>query len=490
MVGASPPRPAASSTESQPRADRRRRLLYGALATAFVIALPLYFAGAGLRAYFTNDDMMNLYGSWSKPWQDLLAANLQYWSPFYRPMGALFYRSAFAVFGFDPFPFHVACFVLMFVNLAILYNVVRALSNSREIAVLSVFVAAYHGEIEDLYYNTGTIYDLLCFFFYWLAFLLYIRWRPAGLSWPRLAIVALLYICALNSKEMAVTFPMALLAYELIFHTPEAAGRGLLRWLMRDAQAGVLLGIMTIPYVLGKMSQSSIFYYVGDYQVELSAARYIRTYGQYLEKMFYLAPGTFGVSETVLLFVLLGAVAVLTRARVLLFAYLFTLFSVLPVIFITPRGTMFVLYVSYVGWSLCFASLAVLTRDAILRRVSRFTSVRVSGVPALAVLAAVGLFSLHAANARTVITENIIRPFREQMHAAVPVLSANSRVLLLDDPFGTGEWTPVFVVRLSYGSPAIVVDRVKMMPAPPDAAAVRGYDVVLTWKDGKLVRLT
>ena len=494
MTSASPT-PGVLSPRPQTHARTPLTALSAAAAVAFVLALPLYFAHPGLTAYFTTDDMMNLYGAWSKPWQELVLANLTWWSPSYRPMGALFYRAAFSVFGFEPLPFHIACFVLMFLNLGVLYKVGRCLSGSREIAVVAVFIAAYHREFEDLYYNTGTIYDLLCFFFYWLAFLLYARWRSdAGMRWSHLAVVAALYICALNSKEMAATLPLTILAYELIYYPPARGALPLLRWGIGNARAALLLGILTIPYALGKMSESSAFYHVGDYQVRLSPFRYIQTYAEYLDKMFYQERGTFGTVDTLLLFGAMGGIALLTRSRALLFTYTFILFSVLPVIFITPRGTMFVLYISYAGWTVYAATVAALPREKIRparsRDQRRASPPRPFAIPVLPILAAGGLFWLHATNQRHVKVPDVIRPFREQMRAAVPALSANSRVLLLDDPFGTGEWTPLFVIRLSYGSRDIVVDRVKMMPAAPDAATVRSYDVVLTWSHGKLIRVT
>lgn len=135
-------------------------------AVLVIAGMPFWFAGAGLEAYFSTDDTMNLYGYWSKPWRDLLIANLTYYSPFYRPLGGLFYRSMFAAFGFHPFPFRVACFAVMLLNLGLLYATARLLAGSREAGLLTALIGCYHAGYEDLYYNTGAIYDLLCFSFY------------------------------------------------------------------------------------------------------------------------------------------------------------------------------------------------------------------------------------------------------------------------------------------------------------------------------------
>ena len=63
------------------------------------------FAGDGIRAYFTPDDMMNLYVSWSAAPAELLHND--------RPLGALAYRGLFALFGLNPLPYRIVCFVLL-----------------------------------------------------------------------------------------------------------------------------------------------------------------------------------------------------------------------------------------------------------------------------------------------------------------------------------------------------------------------------------------
>jgi hypothetical protein len=113
------------------------------------------FAGDGLAAYFTPDDMMNLYGAWFLP----LAGQE-------RPIGALVYRVIFAGFGLNPVPYRVCCFLLLAGNLVLLFAIAVRLSGSRVVGGIACLLAAYHAHLADLYYSTGTIYDLLCFAFY------------------------------------------------------------------------------------------------------------------------------------------------------------------------------------------------------------------------------------------------------------------------------------------------------------------------------------
>src|ERR1700694_4277085 len=86
---------------------RTDRILFAAAA----LLIPAYFfllVRPSLGAFFTRDDLMNLYRSWSFPAGLLVKANvLFFWaSPFYRPLPSLWYRVVFHFAGFHALPFH------------------------------------------------------------------------------------------------------------------------------------------------------------------------------------------------------------------------------------------------------------------------------------------------------------------------------------------------------------------------------------------------
>src|ERR1035437_17549 len=114
------------------------------LAGVFIAAYFLWFSRQGFQTFFTSDDMMNLHGYWVAPNWELIKANILYYSPYYRPMGALFYKPIFALAGFDPFPFRLVVHGIFLVNLFLTYCVTRRLAGSREIGVLATFLGAYH----------------------------------------------------------------------------------------------------------------------------------------------------------------------------------------------------------------------------------------------------------------------------------------------------------------------------------------------------------
>src|ERR1035437_2454054 len=148
--------------------------------------------------------MMNLYGAWFRP----LAVSR-------RPLGDLFYRVLFAAAGLNPLPYRIACYALLCANLSLLFILCRKLSSSREVAALACLLGAYHAHLADLYYSTDTVYDLLCFLFYFLALICYAE--VCSRAWPWRTLVLTLYLVALGAKEMAVTLPVFLALYDLIY---------------------------------------------------------------------------------------------------------------------------------------------------------------------------------------------------------------------------------------------------------------------------------
>src|SRR6266478_8647244 len=98
------------------------------------------------------------------------------------------------------------------------YYLARLLACSRSVAFLAVLALCYHAQLADLVFIGSFIYDVLCGFFYFAALTYYIHIREKGRSLRSTEFAAFLalYICALNSKEMAVTLPVIVLIYEAL----------------------------------------------------------------------------------------------------------------------------------------------------------------------------------------------------------------------------------------------------------------------------------
>jgi hypothetical protein len=430
-------------------ARRHRAALLAALAIGAVF---FAFAGDGLRAYFTPDDMMNLYVSWSAPAADLLHND--------RPLGALVYRAMFAGFGLNPAPYRVVCFSLLLANLGLLFVFCRRISGSREVAALACLLGAYHAHLADLYYSTGTIFDLLCCLFFFLTFNSYLRIRQKGeVSWKRSAGLLALYGCALASKEMAVMLPVFVVAYEWIFHRKEAAR--VLRMPFLWVAAPV-----TAVYAIWKVAGPHAMTANPAYAQHISLHAFLAASKAYLNDLFYNAIA-FSTLKLVVLSAVVVAVAVIARRKDLWFGLCLLMLGVLPFIFIPTRG-FFVMYLVLPGWYLFAAAALVAVREA-LPAWAESIAVRPEAL-ALFVAVMLLLLPLHHAEkpggmAWVAGAHQQIRSVLGVVAERFPAMPRGTKVLFLSDPYDADDWILTSMFRLQYRDRDLRVDRVKADPA-------------------------
>jgi len=456
----------------------------------------LLFAHNGLWAQFSGDDLMNLHGYLSHPLASLMADNLRYWSTSFRPVGGLFYVAIYRWFGFDPLPFRVACFGLLALNLGLLWRFTLRLSGSREVAFLALLLAGYHAWFVDLYYSTGTVYDLLCYSFYLGAFNLYLGVRAQGLALaPRhLAILTALYVCALNAKEMAVTLPVMLAAYEVIYHG-RALGKSGRRWPWREGRGVLVTGLLTIPYVIGKLTAAGNLAENPAYRLTISPSHYLHAFHLYLNPLLY-QEHVFHDANTIQLLLAMLGIALWQRSRPLLFAWCFLLVSLLPVAFMAHYAEFF-LYLPMAGWSLYAAVLLVMARRALAILFIRLGSLQAGRVQMVSVVALPLVLSLFLAphhrqeSAKTLASfEDFQPPSRRvagELIALRPSLPRGARVLFIDQPFARHEYFLLFLTRLRYRDISITVDEAPVHGPPTGHGH---YDAVFTFQQGRLVDAT
>ncbi|MDQ1468984.1 MAG: hypothetical protein QOJ99_464 [Bryobacterales bacterium] len=456
----------------------QRRLLFG-LTAAIVLAYYLFFTWRSVGLYFDPDDMMNLYLAWSKPLGQVLKANIFFWSDFYRPMGALFYRAIFAAGGFNPLPFRLLCLTIGIVNIALCFWFARLASGSERVAALAVLMFAFHPRLLEVWCRTGVIYDLLCFTFFYAAACLYISARRHG-GFPgagRVAAILVCFICALNTKEMAVALPVILLGYELLFE------RGGWRrfWLV------AVMGAMNIPFFAGKTRGASLLANNPLYRPEYSWDRFGHSWAVYLN--YILMRETIVPWSAMAILGVLLAIAVVFRSRQLLLAWLIIVIGTLPVSFIPYRGG-FVLYISWAGWVLYAAVVLVAAQDLLLRKWPRYRTALACAVFIL-VGWRFGKLNLHdqRVDPRHWLYDPPfqVQSMTAQMRALQPVLPRGARMLFLEDAFTNKEWTPYFIMKLAWHDDTLVVDRTKMMDGK--VPEWKDYQYVFTYESGRYKQL-
>lgn len=468
----------------------QKNLLLSGLTLFFIGAYFIALTKDAVLCYFSPDDCMTIYRSWANPAGALLKANLLFFlnSVFYRPMGSVWYRTMFDIAGFNPVPFHISNLCTLAVNIWLTYCVVRRLTRSREVGALAALLISYHGFFICLYFDTGYIYDVVCYFFYFstLLFYLRVRSRPRPPRWWELVVFSALYICALNAKEMALTMPAILAAYEWLYQR-ESLGpmRNLWRWATTYGRGVLVAGLLVLAFVIGRATTGEGLLANPAFQPVFSWARFMETSRNFVSQLLFRN----NLPSAVVLLILLSlfVIAWASKSRALKFAWLFLMLSAIPVDFIPPRGPG-QYYVTLFGWVLYAATALVEGTKRLFRNLpghEKLAPVR----PLLLFLGAAGLmYYVNKPHAWTEVSAvamegEELRSIVDQVHQLRPTLRRASRVLFLNDPIDE-QWRIMYLMRLSYRDNDLVIDRAKFMKEPPTAGEIASYDYVFDYRHG------
>jgi hypothetical protein len=466
------------------------------IAAGCIAAYFLSFTGGSLRAEFTHDDLMNGYRGWFYPLPSLLADNLLFFrfTPMYRPFGALVYKSFFAPFGFDLLPLRVFLLIVLAGSVFLVYRLSRTLSGSAEVGLFAALLGSYHGKFGQLYYNSGTLYDVFCFFFYFAGLVFYagIRRQGKDLRISHLVIVCTLYILALNSKEVAVSFPLMLLAYELLWHPPGFNASAMWRWFARQALPVWTTAAITTAFVMGRvLFQESSISTIGDYRMTVSAGEYFSKLAHYLNDAFY-AKDFLGAPGAAAFLVVLVAAGAVSRCRALLFGAVLFAGGILPMAFIHARALSSIV-VPLAGLAVCIAVLLGFVCSA-LRRLSPREAWQHTAF--WLVFGVTGLFLIwchpHGGYFYDALQKSEygqIREAREQLQLLHPRLPGNSRILIVKTPFP--QYSPgynnMFLIRLAYRDASLMVEELAAFEENRQTPDLLDYDYVLSFEDGRWI---
>lgn len=467
---------------------------------AFALAIAAYFffvASDGLRAPFAADDMLAIYTYWHPSPLRFLVSQFLLWRGYFRPMVGFFYLPVYARYGLNPLPYHALLLLLLLLGAWLMYRLAAALGAAPLAAAVVALIACYHCGLANLYYNTVYVGDVLCGIFYFAALGLYARVRSSGrlLNAPQTAAFLLLYLCALNSKEMAVTLPVLLLVYEWLYRAARPwPWPAFAAWLRGPGRAIFWAGILDVLSVYGKAFGRYGLMANAGYQPVYSWARFLDFEQRYLSCIFVRSERLDWPAVALLwLFVTYFA---WRRPRPLLrFCWFYVVVAPLPIQFLVGRDQAN-LYVTLPGWAIFAATLFTDSLPAIARVLAGepfFRRLRQDRLRAL--LAALGILLLAFATASyekrwitlaipqlNPLTAQVLAEFR----AVAPRVPPASRVVFLDDPWPDG-YDMVFIAELWFRDRKTQVALAAKQPLPP--ALLDQADAVFTWRAGRLVRL-
>jgi hypothetical protein len=466
---------------------------------AFVLltlAYFLYFNWDGLRVRFADDDMMNMVLDWRiKPLRLLLNLFMP-WRGAYRPIGSLFYLPLLQFFGLNPLPFHAAMLAILLANLYLVYRFARRLGCGELQAGLAALIVAYHAGLSMLYYSTSFIYDVLCFSFYISAFLCYARVRAQGrlLRGGETVLVIGLYLCALNSKEMALTLPLVLLAYEFLYHRPAAWTPGAIgRWLLGPGRVMLYCGALNLLFLYGLAFGPDALMNAPAYSPALSLQR-VFTFEKAAMDDLFLAWGSFSWRGVVAVWLALAYLAWRRPRPVLRFCWLFLMLTPLPLAVIEGRRAA-CLYIPLAVWAVFAAVVLTDVAGAAARFLAKEPLIRRAGYAGLyAALLCVTFFFWAKENDR--LKRSIIRDAMadvgrktggvlDQLRALNPHVKSGTHVAFLHDPFV--DWDMSFIAELWFRDHSLQFHLQNKVPLPPEELAKM---TVFDFQDGRLVQVT
>ena len=426
---------------------------------------------------------MNIASYWRMKPIQLLAAQFLPWRGFYRPMGGLFYLPLLHVFGLNPLPYHLAQLMILAANVYLVYRLATLLHCAPLVSGIAAWLTCYHAGIANITYNTAFVYDVLCGFFYLAALVWYFRIRETGRT-PRareLAIFLSLHLCALNSKEMAVTLPVMVLVYEWLYQT-----RRTLTPVLLAAGLNVLhiYGVALRPNALATQ-----FAYHPVFSLDRIASFQTHAFGDLFERWNY-----FQAPQCLAIWTMLFYFAFRRRRPELRFAWLLLAIVPLPIEFLPNRGGA-CLYIPSFGWAILMAALLVDLARAVAAFLADDPVFRLLGRRAwfaLLVLGAVFLWTQRTDHMKESYVKGAMAAMGQQAHEMIremhdlnPKVHTNSTVVFLNDPFV--DWDMAFIAELWFRDRSLNIKLHRKTPFDPVELAAAEH--VFDYRNGRLIQI-
>ncbi|MCX7878300.1 MAG: tetratricopeptide repeat protein [Ignavibacteria bacterium] len=269
---------------------------------------------------------------------------------YYRPIVSASYAVDYALWGFNPFGFHLTnvlihtvCSVLFYLLLVLMFRG-YASSVKNYIILASGLVFALHPiHTEAVAWISGRT-DSICGLFYFLSFIFYLKFKQ-----DRRKLFAVLlcfsYLLAMLAKEMAVTLPVAIILYDIIVER---------RKFKENYALYILLALVTVFYVVirwyalkdtpdrltyhyffGKDAPTVFFTMIQTiplyFRLSIIPYSMVYHYGGYLPYQYSIMNFNvlFGIFFTLL--IIISSVYLIRRAPVISYSLIFFILTLLPV---------------------------------------------------------------------------------------------------------------------------------------------------------------
>lgn len=217
-----------------------------------------------LENYFVGDDFAWLKWAATSRADDLLNYFVNSEGFFYRPLAKVLFFFIQPISLLQPDGYHLMSLFFHFIGVVTVYFLSLKLTGKKLIALLTGLFFLIHPIHEESLFWISCLSGLMAAVFYLLSFLFYLLWREKrSLTQFGFWFLSLLFfILSLTSHELAVTLPLALIFYDLIFKKYQR------KWWEE--------GLLFLPYVIALGGYLLVRYYSGahglsgDYSYRLS----------------------------------------------------------------------------------------------------------------------------------------------------------------------------------------------------------------------------
>jgi hypothetical protein len=463
----------------------------------FLAAYFLYFNWAALRVHFALDDLANIRHYFEYSPGQLVLANFLPWRGDYRPLGGLFYIPIYHFAGLDPAPYQAVLLAILLANVYFAYRLVRLLGGDEGAAALVALVCCYHAGLANLYYNAAFVYDAMCCCLYLAALVYYvgIRNRCELLGTGQTIVFLVLCLGALNAKEMAVSIPVMVLAYEWIYHAPAKKHRAsLLDWVRGPARMAWIAGILTLVDIYGKVAGRDAMAATEAYRPVFTVERAREFHVALIQDLLLAWSWTPGWVPIIGLYVLLAYLAWRRPDRsVLRFLFWFLLVAPLPIEFLEGRREACFALLMFGGAAFAAVVFVDAVKSAAAHVAREFhLPVRREYLAALMVLAAVLLWVREERDLERFAESQPMTMLGQQSWDIIQQMRASSfhprpgsSVAFLDDPFHNLDMYSI--ARLWFHDRSVKVHGASQGPLTPEELAKMDY--VFTIENRKLIRI-
>jgi len=454
------------------------------LAVAAIAAYFLAMAWSGLQSGFSHDDLMNLTFALRDGWYKILRGNILFFSSQHRPLGSLYYLGIYDLFGFHSLPFRIVGIAALAVNTYLLYRLTKLVARSVEAGLYAALIICWHGNFGPLFFGSGNIYDVLGFGFYVATLAVYFAARQKGhLTVRDLVTLAVLQICAFNSKEFSATIPALLFCLELVFHHRKIVWRGV-------ALSGILSAVFAAGKVLGPESLTS----QSAYALRLSVDAWMASLTVFLNDLSYRTNWA-STAIAIWFVVILVAAPLVLRNRAMLFGAAVTLLAPLPVMLIAPRG-LASHYVTVGGLALWSSALLVDLRERLSKAIHasdwELRYLQAAAFSSLFVWVLVTHATQLSCQSEVFWKDgrSIARAIASMRRHPEWWASRNAPILVVSDPLEGQHWASIFIGMLCARNPELSIHRLPSIDPKPSAEDLRKYGLYIHWNGSEFVQTT